>query len=128
MYTDWLHENIGIMSEKITLKDFISNWLENIVALNVKESSLQHYRIRFEIYIEPYLGNEKVQEITPAVVDKFMRELTAQGLAKNTLSVIHALLGHALDYAVYPAQIISSNPAKYIKISKKRRQTSLSAL
>lgn len=35
------------------------------------------------------------------------------------MSAIHILLRHALDYAVYPAQIISSNPAKYVKVSKK---------
>lgn len=35
------------------------------------------------------------------------------------MSAIHILLSHALDYAVYPAQIISSNPAKYVKVSKK---------
>ena len=97
----------------------MTNWLEKVVALNVKENSLRNYKIRRRLYIEPYLGNDKVQEITPAAIDKFMRELTAQGFSKNVLISIHSLLSHALDYAVYPAQIISSNPAKYIKVSKK---------
>jgi len=118
-YTDWLHGNIGITSEKITLKDFITNWLEKVVSLNVKESSLQEYFSRFALFIEPYIGSQKVQGITPAIIDEFMRELTSKGLSKNTLSGVHSLLGHALDYAVYPAQIITSNPAKYIKVSKK---------
>lgn len=118
-YTDWLHGNIGITGEKITLKDFITNWLENVVALNVKENSLKNYETRFKVYIEPYLGSKAVQEITPAIMDKFMRGLTAQGFSKNTLSCVHTLVSQALDYAVYPAQIISSNPAKYIKVSRK---------
>ena len=118
-YTDWLHGNIGITGIKITFKDFMTNWLEKVVALNVKENSLQNYRARFKIYIEPYLGNKKIQDITPATIDKFMRELTSKGFSKNTLSSVHSFLSHALDYAVYPAQIISSNPAKYISVSKK---------
>ena len=118
-YTDWLHGNIGITSIKITLKDFMANWLEKVVALNVKSNTLQEYKFRFEHYILPKLGDEKVQDITPAVADKFTRELAAQGFSKNTLSAIQTLLCHALDYAVYPAQIISSNPARYIKVSKK---------
>ena len=35
-YTDFIHGNIGITSESITLKDFMTNWLENVVAVNVK--------------------------------------------------------------------------------------------
>ena len=35
-YIDFMHGNIGITSESITLKDFMTNWLENVVAVNVK--------------------------------------------------------------------------------------------
>ena len=118
-YTNWLHGDIVITSEKISLKDFIKKWLEKVVTLNVKPNTLQSYVFRFEHYIAPRLGNELVQNMTPAVVDSFMRELAARELSKNTLLAVHTLLSHALDYAVYPAQIISSNPAKYIKVPKK---------
>ena len=47
-----------------------------------------------------------------------MCEMTSKGLAKGTLTNILTFLSHALDYAVYPAQI-TSNPDKYIKVSKK---------
>ena len=30
-YVDWLHGNIGITSESITLKDFMTKWLDEIV-------------------------------------------------------------------------------------------------
>ena len=33
-YNDFIHGNIGITSESISLKDFMSTWLENVVALN----------------------------------------------------------------------------------------------
>ena len=42
-YTDFIHCNIGIKSESITLKDFMTNWLENVVALNVKPTTMQIY-------------------------------------------------------------------------------------
>ena len=41
-----------------------------------------------------------------------------KGLAKNILSAIHTLINSAQNYAVYPAQLISSNPAAYIKVPK----------
>ena len=40
-YTDWRHGNIGIVSENIPLKDFMKNWLEKVVALNVNRKPLQ---------------------------------------------------------------------------------------
>ena len=39
-------------------------------------------------------------------------------MSRNTLANTHTLLHHALNYAVYPAQLISSNPADYIKVPK----------
>ena len=62
-YNDYLHGNIGITSEKITLKDFMTAWLDNVVALNVKPSSMQTYRFSFTKRICPYLGDVKVQRL-----------------------------------------------------------------
>ncbi len=42
-YNDYLHGNIGITSEKITLKDFMTAWLDNVVSINVKEGTLRTY-------------------------------------------------------------------------------------
>ena len=118
-FTDWKHGNIGITTENISVKNFLQNWLEKVVTLNVKPTSLQNYKVFAKKYILPYLGDISVQELTPAKLDAWIRELQKGGYAKNTLSVSHALLHHALDYAVYPAEIISSNPANYIKVPKK---------
>ena len=118
-YTDWKHGNIGIVSENITLKDFMTNWLEKVVALNVKPTSLQSYTSCFSRHILPTLGNIAVQALTPAKLDEWMRGLLKAGYSKNTISSVHALIHHALDYAVYPAEIISANPSTYIKVPKK---------
>ena len=117
-YTDYLHGNIGITSESITLKDFMTNWLENVVAANVKPSSMQTYQTYLKKQIIPYLGKVMVQELTPAMLDKWIRNLQQTGLSHNTLSAVHAFIYNALNYAVYPAQLISSNPAAYIKVPK----------
>lgn len=117
-YNDWKHGNIGITSENISLKDFMQNWLENSVALNVKANSLQRYFFSFRKHILPKLGEIPVQELTPAKLDAWIRDLQKSGYAKNTISSVHAVLHHALDYAVYPAELISSNPANYIKVPK----------
>ena len=117
-YTDYLHGNIGITSESITLGDFMTQWLNEVVALDVRARSMQTYQTLFDRQICPYLGEVKIQELTPAILDAWIRNLQKTGLAFNTLSATHALIHHALDYAVYPAQLISSNPSDYIKVPK----------
>ena len=59
-----------------------------------------------------------MQEITPALLDDWIRRLLKAGLSRNTLLAVHALLHGALNYAVHPSQLISSNPAAYIKVPK----------
>ncbi|MBR2519850.1 MAG: tyrosine-type recombinase/integrase family protein, partial [Selenomonadaceae bacterium] len=117
-YNDYLHGNIGITSEKITLKDFMTAWLDNVVALNVKPSSMQTYRFSFTKRICPYLGGVKVQELTPAILDKWLRDIQKTGLSFNVLTATYGLLHAALNYAVQPAQLIQSNPALYVKVPK----------
>lgn len=117
-YNDFLHGNIGITSESITLKDFMTNWLNNVVVLNVKPNSMQIYQSYLNVRILPYLGNEAVQNLTPALLDKWIRKLHQEDLSRNTLISIRIFLHSALSYAVYPAQLINSNPADYIKIPR----------
>ena len=93
-------------------------WLDNVVALNVKASSMQTYRTLFKNQIIPHLGEIKIQELTPALLDKWVRDIQRSGLSYNTISAVHAFIHNALNYAVYPAQLISSNPAAYIKVPK----------
>ena len=61
-YNDWRHGNIGIVSENITLKDFITNWLEKVVAPNVKPTTLQTYYDFTQYQIVPYIGNLMLQK------------------------------------------------------------------
>ena len=74
-YTDFIHGNIGITSESITLKDFMTQWLDEVVAVNVKARSMQTYQTLSDRQICPYLGKVKVQELTPAMLDAWLRKL-----------------------------------------------------
>ena len=117
-FNDFLHGNIGITSESITLKEFMTSWLENSVALDVKPTTLQNYHSYFKNHIRPHLGGIKVQELTPAMLDKWVRDLQRAGYSFTTILGVHSLLKQALNFAVQPARLISSNPALYVKVPK----------
>ncbi len=96
-YNDFIHGNIGITSEAVMLKDFMTNWLDNVVALNVKPTTLQTYRPNAQKQIFPRIGDIKVQDLTPAILDKWLRDLQAAGLSFRYIDGCHALLRQALE-------------------------------
>lgn len=68
------------------------------------------------------MGNIKLQDLRPRDVNNAITRLANDGLAKKTIAVSLHVLHNALDYAVYPCELILSNPAHYIKIPKNAPQ------
>jgi len=64
------------------------------------------------------LGDVKVQDLTPAMLDAWIRKLVELEFSYSSMRVVYSLILETLDYAVYPAQLISANPATYIKVLK----------
>lgn len=116
-YTDWKHGNLGITSERITLKDFLYIYLASLKN-TIRPSTMTYYQTMIQTMVLPELGSIVLQELTPATLDLWIHHLHEKGYAKGTLSCIKALLHAALSYAVYPAQLISTNPCDYIKVPK----------
>lgn len=117
-YTDFKHGNIGIVSDHITLNVYMDNWLQGVAAVNVRESSLSQYQKMTKYHVTPLIGDIDIQDLTPAILDRWMRQLTRKGLAHKSLKLILAILQQALNYAVYPSNLIQSNPALYIKVPR----------
>lgn len=117
-YTDYRHGNIGITSDRITLRAFCQKWMENVVRSNVRESTYDVYSRILEQHILSVIGMTDLQDITPALLDGFIRQQASLGLSHSYLLQMRRILHQALDYAVYPAELIQSNPVNYIKIPK----------
>jgi integrase len=116
-YTDWKHGNIGITSEKITIRDFLNRWMENVVSKSVKPSSFSSYEYRKKAILS-YIGDKILQEIKPRDIDAIMLRMADKGLSYNTIQKTKTYIHEAFSYAVYPAELIQSNPADSIKIPK----------
>ena len=117
-FTDWKHGNIGVTSEAITLEGFLDSWLDRVCRLNVREATWHNYQTMIRLHILPYFGQAVLQKLSPAALDHWVLQLAADGLAYKSISLILAILRNALNYAVYPGQLIQSNPAHYIKVPR----------
>ena len=116
-FTDYKHGNIGITSEKMTLKDFMQLWLER-VKQDLRNNTYAGYENIVNARIIPSLGNILIQELHPAQIDSWLQELYANGLSKGYITKCRTILRMAMDYAVYPCEMINSNPCHYAKVPK----------
>ena len=116
-YIDYRHGNIGITSERITVKDFLDLWLKHMKD-NIRMTTFKSYGSFATHSIIPYIGSIILQDLTPAMLDKWMQELFSKGYSKGTLSEVKMVLQEALSYAVYPCQLIQSSPVTYIKVPR----------
>lgn len=115
-YTDWKHGNIGITSERISVCDFLKFWLDKVAVLRVRPTTMQQYRSATRARIYPFFQGIILQDLLPSRLDAWMNYMLKAGLSKSTIRSTIKILRTALDYAVYPGELISSNPLHYIKV------------
>ena len=119
-YTDWKHGEVGITSERINIADYLSVYL-NIREPELRAASSETYG-SIALLINKYIGGIILQELRPRDVDSMFRKMAAAGKSKKTITLVKTVLRQALDYAVYPAELISSNPSAAIKVPRNARE------
>lgn len=117
-YADWKHGGIGIVSSKVLLCNFFQNWIENVVRPNVKRGTYLQYASRYKSAIKPRMANLYMQDIKPRDVDALVRSMAENGKSKETIMGTLSVLKLMFKYAVYPAEIMMTNPALYIKVPR----------
>lgn len=114
--TSLLHGNIALVSEKISVKEYLESWLE-IKKGEVRPKTYSNYAY-YASSILPMLGEKPLQSTRPRDVDAAMMELRKKGLSHGSLSAILFMLKNAFNYAVYPGELIQANPAQHIKVPR----------
>ena len=112
----------------MTLGEWLDKWLENYMALTIRESTMDSYRTMTQHYIKPYLGDEKIGSVTTADIQKLYNWLRENGrvnehyekgnvLSDSMIRSIHMMLHQAMDTAVRE-RIIVKNPTEGTVIPK----------
>ena len=117
-YADWKSGNIGVTSERVTLKDYLTSWLENVARPNIKRTTYSNYQSAIKKRIVPYLGDYVIQELRPRHVDEWLKTLAKKGMSQGTIRQTKTVLSIALKYAIYPAELIASNSSTGLSIPR----------
>jgi integrase len=98
----------------MSYSDYLDYWYENYVELNCKESTQKIYKNRINKHIKPGLGFNKLNSLTPALLQEFFNNLYKQDYSKNSFKGTSAIVKNSLDYAVNPLKLIKDNPYNYV--------------
>lgn len=124
-----LHRSIEIyrdveLSEdcRMPLVEWLNKWLDEYMEGTIRENTMIGYRSYVEHYIDPYLGDKPICQITTADVQKLYNRLKKEGrihehpehgyeLSDTMIRRIHNMLHHAMK-AAQQAHMIVRNPTE----------------
>ena len=107
------------------MEDYLARKKEELVI-----DTYTSYEAMINGHIIPALGHLKLQELTPAHIDAFIRSLKKDGARKDgksgsldatSIKKIHGRLNNALKYAK-KLKLITINPADEIELPKKKKK------
>ena len=111
---------LTITSERQTLKQFLTDWLENSVKPKNKQLTHRSYEWIIRIHLIPGLGKLQLVQLTPQKLQAFINERSATGLSAATVKHINAALRAALSQA-HRWQLVHQNAAKLVTLPRSVR-------
>lgn len=115
----------SLSSTKITLNEFLSEYL-NSIQTTIRPKTIIQYRRIVNNHINPFLGNYKLDELKPHHIQNFYNSKLEKGTSERTVILIHAVLHKALRQAVLWG-ILGWNPSDAV-IKPKKKKTEIKVL
>jgi integrase len=100
----------SVARAKLTVAEYLEAW-QKVWKTQVKPSTMASYAMHCRVYIVPRIGGERLQELTPAMVDGLYAALQSEaGLSASTTRRVAATLHIALAVA-YKKKLVTRNVA-----------------
>lgn len=103
--------------EKVTVAQWMEEWLSTFCANKVKPLTLQSYRGIIKNHIIPAIGSLKLQAVKGTHIQRLYNSMTAAGLSGKTIKNVSAVLHKAFGVAMKQG-IIAANPCGAAELPK----------
>lgn len=75
-------------------KTTLSDWFEKVMTVHrIKDSTKGCYKKAFKLYIEPTLGNTRIDSIRKIDIEHLYNDLMEKGISRGTILTAHIVLG-----------------------------------
>jgi integrase len=95
----------------LTVRQWFTVWQPE---RRVRAITASHDANRWRLHIDPYLGEQRLDAVTPFLLDKWMKWLDDNGRSADTQHKAHTLLRTALEAAISDKRIVV-NPCNAVK-------------
>ena len=93
-------QGLPIAVERQTVEQFITRWLEEVVASRNRPRTYHSYKEIARLHIIPTLGKIQLTKLTPQDVQTLLSQKAAHGLSPRTVQYIRAVIRMALGQAL----------------------------
>ncbi len=93
-------KGLPVITEHQTLKQFLTQWLEDCVKPSVRYRTYECYAMHVNRYIVPALGKLTLTKLGPQHVQTLMNEQLSSGLSPRSVQLMRAVLRRALGQAL----------------------------
>lgn len=107
------------VDSNMSYNDYLDYWYENFVEKKLKYNTQENYKNIINKYLKPNLGIYYLKNLNPAMLDKYAQSLLDLNLANHTMQIIVSVLKKSIRMAVYPYELLKTNPANYVSYPKR---------
>ena len=116
-----LDKNTYQTPEKVTVAQWMEEWLSTFCANKVKPLTFQSYQGIIKNHIVPAIGSLKLQAVRGTHIQRLYNSMTAAGLSGKTVKNVSAVLHKAFGMAMKQG-IIAANPCDAAELPKAERK------
>ena len=116
-----LDKNTYQTPEKVTVAQWMEEWLSTFCANKVKPLTFQSYQGIIKNHIVPAIGSLKLQAVKGTHIQRLYNSMTAAGLSGKTVKNVSAVLHKAFGMAMKQG-IIAANPCDAAELPKAERK------
>lgn len=95
----------------MTVAEFMADWLETVIKPNRRPNTYRHHEAIIRLHIVPSLGAMPLDALDGRIVQRFVSDVAAKGLAPDTVRQVIGVLQAGLNRAVAWGLIVA-NPAR----------------
>ncbi len=112
-------EGVAVVPQRITFSEYLDAWLAGKKHA-VKANTYEGYQRALDLYVRPYLGTRRLDQIKPIHLETWISQLLDKGLSPRTARLAFGLVSDALDHALRMGTV-ARNAAKSVKPPKQVR-------
>lgn len=113
-----LDNGLSIEAESITVEQYLQRWLK-LKEPDIARSTWSYYRNYVKKWINPYLGELPLQELSKTTIKSWHLRAREDGVTDRSLQAAHKVLRQACRYAMVEEDgLLFSNPCDFVSTPK----------